>query len=148
MQIKAIKELIKPNYPTNNEHKSSLLKFLFNNKKITLSLVVIVLVNNWKNVYGFPTIEINPTTMLEISGSYVVRPFNPIKWTVGIFLPILFIIYEIIFNIVNYKNSKSLTSDAKKLYFKKRFKTIIIKLVICLIVLVISWIIEFLLFRF
>lgn len=53
MEIKAIKKSTNPNYPTVKEQKNTFLRFIMDNKKITLSLALVCLINSWKSVLAF-----------------------------------------------------------------------------------------------
>ena len=134
MQIKSIKETIKPNYPTNNERKNSFIKFLFEHKKISLSLALALLLNSQKIV-----LATFPVNIPSLSDDAVVMGEQPTKiWGIAQWscyaLAIGFLIYEIIFNIINHKKYKELSIDEQKIYKRKHVKSTIIKILIILII--------------
>lgn len=135
MQIKSIKETIKPNYPTNNERKSSFIKFLFENKKITLSLALAFLINSKKIVLasgGFP-VEIGEIEMIPGEQPIFPRYLGLAQW-VCYAVALGFLIYKIIFNIINHKKYKELSAEEQKDFKKKHIKSAIIKILIILII--------------
>ena len=134
MQIKSIKETIKPNYPTNNERKNSFIKFLFEHKKITLSIALVLLINIKNTTFATKLPPISPT---EIGGdqaiSVIPQYLGYMQWG-SYALAIGFLVYETIFNIVNHKKYKELSADEQKAFKKKHVKSTIIKILIILII--------------
>lgn len=137
MQIKSIKETIKPNYPTNNERKSSFIKFLFEHKKISLSLALALLINSKKIVLAtFPiTMTSIPDDMQVMGGQPAILPryLGLAQW-VCYAVALGFLIYKIIFNIINHKKYKDLSAEEQKVFKKKHIKSAIIKILIILII--------------
>ena len=135
MQIKSIKETIKPNYPTNNERKNSFIKFLFEHKKISLSLAL--LINSKKIVLasgGFPVSIGEPHQTLAGGIAPVIPKFFGLAQWGCYAVAIGFLIYEIIFNIINHKKYTALSADEQKAFKKKHVKSAIIKILIILII--------------
>ena len=149
MKIKKIEKKEKPEYDTKTEKQNKFLKLIFEHKKITLSLTMILIIN-YKNVYAHPIENIKAVETIEIAGNQVTRIhtfLSSIQWVIyGVAFG--YTIYEIIFNIINYKNFKSLSKDEKQKFTKKRIKKLIfIVLLLFIIGTLFGWTVNYCIYK-
>lgn len=134
MQIKSIKETTKSNYPTNNERKNSFIKFLFEHKKISLSLALALLLNSQKIV--FATFPVNMPSLSDdtvVMGGEHTKIYGIIRWgcfTIAIAFLITAIHHE--------KKYKVLSAEEQKTYKKKHILSSILLLTSMLFFIIIG----------
>lgn len=126
MEFKSIKNYKKLDVPTKKESKNKLLSFLLENKTLTVSSIIIFLINNKSfAIIDTFTAGIAP---VEIPGglSYEPTPFE-IFMDIAPITIVFSIITFIIFNIIsNKKYAKILNHEEEEIFKKKKRKNLII----------------------
>lgn len=134
MQIKSIKETTKPNYPTNKERKNSFIKFLFEHKKISLSLALALLLNSQKIVLAtFPVNIPSLSVDTVVMGEQPTKILGIAQWSCYA-LAIGFLITAI----HHEKKYKVLSAEEQKTYKKKHILSSILLLTSMLFFIIIG----------